>query len=84
MYLHRYWTSECVNMYIEDSVVLYRNVVQGVPRDGQYLNTLYLNTVFKYFHVFKKVFINTFIIKYFNTVFKYFFKVFKYNVFKYF
>ena len=47
-------------------------------RAGQYLNTLYLNTVFKYIYCIYTLYLNTFFILYLITVFKYFWSVFKY------
>ena len=47
-------------------------------RAGQYLNTLYLNTVFKYIYCIYTLYLNTFFNLYLITVFKYFWSVFKY------
>ena len=41
-------------------------------RAGQYLNTLYLNTVFKYIYCIYTLYLNTFFNVYLITVFKYF------------
>ena len=41
-------------------------------RAGQYLNTLYLNTVFKYIYCIYTLYLNTFFNLYLITVFKYF------------
>ena len=49
-----------------------------VHRAGQYLNTLYLNTVFKYIYFIYTLYLNTFFHLYLITVFKYFWSVFKY------
>ena len=49
-----------------------------VCRAGQYLNTLYLNTVFKYIYCIYTLYLNTFFNLYLITVFKYFWSVFKY------
>ena len=49
-----------------------------VHRAGQYLNTLYLNTVFKYIYCIYTLYLNTFFNLYLITVFKYFWSVFKY------
>ena len=43
-----------------------------VARAGQYLNTLYLNTVFKYIYCIYTLYLNTFFNLYLITVFKYF------------
>ena len=42
-----------------------------VCRAGQYLNTLYLNTVFKYIYCIYTLYLNTFFDLYLITVFKY-------------
>ena len=42
-----------------------------LPRAGQYLNTLYLNTVFKYIYCIYTLYLNTFFNLYLITVFKY-------------
>ena len=47
-------------------------------RAGQYLNTLYLNTVFKYIYCIYTLYLNTFFNLFLITVFKYFWSVFKY------
>ena len=47
-------------------------------RAGQYLNTLYLNTVFKYIYCIYTLYLNTFFNLYLITIFKYFWSVFKY------
>ena len=47
-------------------------------RAGQYLNTLYLNTVFKYIYCIYTLYLNTFFNLYLISVFKYFWSVFKY------
>ena len=60
------WT----HLYIH-SYVLY------MYRAGQYLNTLYLNTVFKYIYCIYTLYLNTFFNMYLITVFKYFWSVFK-------
>ena len=49
-----------------------------IIRAGQYLNTLYLNTVFKYIYCIYTLYLNTFFNLYLITVFKYFWSVFKY------
>ena len=49
-----------------------------LSRAGQYLNTLYLNTVFKYIYCIYTLYLNTFFNLYLITVFKYFSSVFKY------
>ena len=49
-----------------------------IGRAGQYLNTLYLNTVFKYIYCIYTLNLNTFFNLYLITVFKYFWSVFKY------
>ena len=41
-------------------------------RAGQYLNNLYLNTVFKYIYCIYTLYLNTFFNLYLITVFKYF------------
>ena len=49
-----------------------------LARAGQYLNTLYLNTEFKYIYCIYTLYLNTFFNLYLITVFKYFWSVFKY------
>ena len=46
-----------------------------VARAGQYLNTLYLNTVFKYIYCIYTLYLNTFFNLYLITVFKYFWTI---------
>ena len=43
-----------------------------ISRAGQYLNRLYLNTVFKYIYCIYTLYLNTFFNLYLITVFKYF------------
>ena len=45
---------------------------ESVFRAEQYLNTLYLNTVFKYIYCIYTLYLNTFFNLYLITVFKYF------------
>ena len=47
-------------------------VIKLKYRAGQYLNTLYLNTVFKYIYCIYTLYLNTFFNLYLITVFKYF------------
>ena len=49
-----------------------------IGRAGQYLNTLYLNTVFKYIYCIYTLYLNTFFNFYLIAVFKYFWSIFKY------
>ena len=62
------------------SCILYQRNISMVISDraGQYLNTLYLNTVFKYIYCIYTMYLNTFFNLYLITVFKYFSSVFKY------
>ena len=53
--------------------------VSPTHRAGQYLNTLYLNTVFKYIYCIYTLYLNTFFNLYLITVFKYCWNVFKYT-----
>ena len=54
-----------------------------VGRAGQYLNTLYLNTVFKYIYCIYTLYLNTFFNLYLITVFKYFSKYYNSYSIKY-
>ena len=47
-------------------------LMTSIVRAGQYLNTLYLNTVFKYIYCIYALYLNTFFNLYLITVFKYF------------
>ena len=58
----------------EVNVELWRKLskIMNVDKAGQYLNTLYLNTVFKYIYCIYTLYLNTFFNLYLITVFKYF------------
>ena len=68
------WTN-FLNFHVVTHIM--NNKVIG-SRAGQYLNTLYLNTVFKYIYCIYTLYSNTFFNLYLITVFKYFSSVFKY------
>ena len=67
-----------VQLVTENSMIFLYPFIKLVSRAGQYLNTLYLNTVFKYIYCIYTLYLNTFFNLYLITVFKYFWSVFKY------